>query len=60
MTVIEIVGNENQKKSLHNLVTPKPPQQRKRERETDFEKNARDLKARKRALQQKSPVSHSV
>lgn len=60
MTVIEIVGSENQQKSLHKLVSPKTPQQRKRERETDFEKNARDLKARKRALQQKSPVLHSV
>jgi len=42
-------------KTPHTLNKPKSPQQRKREQETDFEKNARTMAAKQRALKHKSP-----
>jgi hypothetical protein len=55
MTINEITDVTAKTKSPHTPNTPKTPQQRKRERETEFEKNAKALAAKKRALKPKSP-----
>jgi len=55
MTINEITDMKAKTKTPHTLNKPKSPQQRKREQETDFEKNARTMAAKQRALKHKSP-----
>ena len=55
MTVDEITTKKDKPQLPHKPKPAQTPQARRRERETDFERNARDIAAKKRALKPKSP-----
>lgn len=55
MTVYEITKKKGVPPSTHKPKRSQTPQARRRERETDFERNARDIAAKRRALKPKSP-----
>ena len=55
VTVYEITARKDVPPSPHKPKSAQTPQARRRERETDFERNLRDIAAKKRALKPKSP-----
>ena len=55
MTINEITNVKAQTRPAHKPNQRQSPQQRKRARETDFEKNSKEFAAKKRALKPKSP-----
>ena len=55
MTVEEVINRKGKSPTQLKSKHPQTPQARRRERETDFERNARDITAKKRALKPKSP-----
>ena len=55
MTVYEVTAKKDVPQSPHKPKPAQTPQARRRERETDFERNLRDIAAKKRALKPKSP-----
>lgn len=56
MTIDEITKHRDKLPSPHKPKPSNSPQTRRRQRETDFERNARDIAAKKRALKPKSPL----